>query len=85
MATPSIVTSTLQNIVRLDLAIKASIHDINSSNGPVDELQRINVEARKNVQEVKRALDDLETFAKGGRVILVNKDIQCAFWAADPM
>jgi len=64
MATPSIVTSTLQNIVRLDLAIKASIHDINSSNGPVDELQRINVEARKNVQEVKRALDELEAFAK---------------------
>lgn len=58
------VTSTLQNIVRLDLAIKASIHDINASDGPVEELQRINVAARKNVQDVKRALDELETFAK---------------------
>lgn len=64
MATPSLVTSTLQNIVRLDLAIKASIHDINSSDGPVEELQKINVGARKNVQEIKRALDELETFAK---------------------
>lgn len=64
MATPALVTSTLQNIVRLDLAIKASIHDINSSDGPVEELQRINVDARKNVQDVKRALDELETFAK---------------------
>ena len=64
MATPSMVTSTLQNIVRLDLAIKASIHDINASDGPVEELQRINVAARKNVQDVKRALDELETFAK---------------------
>ena len=65
MSTPALVTTTLQNIVRLELAVKASIHDINTSDGPLDSLQRINADARKNVQEIKKALDDLETFAKG--------------------
>ena len=65
MSTPALVTTTLQNIVRLELAVKASIHDINTSDGPLDALQRINADARKNVQEIKKALDDLETFAKG--------------------
>ena len=65
MSTPTHVTSTLQDIVRHDLAIKASIHDINTSDGPVDNLQRINAEARKHVQDIKRILDQLEIFAKG--------------------
>lgn len=64
MSTPTHVTSTLQDIVRHDLAIKASIHDINTSDGPVDNLQRINAEARKHVQDIKRILDQLEIFAK---------------------
>ena len=66
MSTPALVTSTLQEVVRRDLAIKASIHDINNSDGPVDVLQRLNADARRNVQEVKKALDELELFAKGG-------------------
>ena len=65
MSTPTSVTSTLQDVVRRDLAIKASIHDINNSDGPVETLQKINADARRNVQEIKKALDDLELFAKG--------------------
>jgi len=64
MSTPSSVTSNLQEVVRRDLAIKASIHDINNSDGPVETLQKINADARRNVQEIKKALDDLEIFAK---------------------
>jgi len=64
MSTPTSVTSTLQDVVRRDLAIKASIHDINNSDGPVETLQKINADARRNVQEIKKALDDLELFAK---------------------
>jgi len=63
-ASLAVTTSTLEKVVRLDLAVKAAIQDINGCDGPLDRLQSINADARKSIQEVKQTLDELEAFAK---------------------
>jgi hypothetical protein len=59
------VANALQTIVRLELGIKASIQDISACDGPLAALQKVNGNARINIQEIKKVLEELELFAKG--------------------
>ena len=52
-----------QQIIKLDLEIKASIQDIQRCEGPLDVLENLNRSIVVTIQEIKTKIEELERFA----------------------